>query len=165
MPWQLAQAAPRDPRCGSLWQEAQSPFRPRNETSTAARPFGPAAAAAAVGTWQAAHFADACLPVSGKRVFAAWSKGAPRNARSSWQAAQSFWNSPRWGSRWHAAHVSDRGFTFAALSRWQATQATAACRPRSGNAVLAWSTFVVRKEAVSWHAEQSAPSAFRCGSW
>jgi len=54
--------------------------------------------------------------VSGKRVFPAWSNGAPRKPFSLWQLAQSCGNSPRWGSRWQVAHDPAFSRTFAAGS-------------------------------------------------
>ena len=103
--------------------------------------------------------------MSANFVFAAWSKGAPRKPFSAWQPEQSCLNWPRCGSWWQVAQVPACSFTFVAGSLWQAAQGISACRPRSGNAVFAWSTFFVRKLAVSWHEEQSAPNVFLCGSW
>ncbi len=175
VPWHVAHAVPRSPLWGSSWHAAQSVLSPRKSTTfgdlwpapeapAAPTPFAPGPPAPG-GTWHAAHFAVACLPVSGKRVFAAWSNGAPRNAFSSWQTEQSCLNWPRWGSWWQVAQLPACSFTIVAGSLWHAAQAISAWRPRSGKAVLAWSTFFVLKVAVSWHEEQSAPNAFLCGSW
>ena len=115
-----------------MWQAAHSVFSPLKTTTFGREPFAFAAplpppffpfapaAAAPGGTWHAAHFAVACLPVRANVVFAAWSKGTPRKDFSLWQLAQSCLNSPRCGSWWHVAQVPAFSLTFVAGSLWQA---------------------------------------------
>jgi hypothetical protein len=103
--WHVAHVPPSWPRCGSLWQVAQSVPRPFSRTAV---PL-PAGDFAVSFLWHFSHASGACLPASGNADFA-WSNftGANFAPVTAWQVSQEAVSWPRCGSLWQLAHATER---------------------------------------------------------